>query len=333
MAERDWNPKVRRARHHERALEAALRQYSELNPFELVSKLEGNDLVVRVHLRHEIPEELSLIVGDLLHNARSALDLLVTSAAWDFAAASGGELTPADERRLFFPITRTESDFDKAAKKIEPYLSDETMTRIRIVQPWSLTSARFAEEDDDVTADQVEPLTWLDPVWRLHLLDTLDKHREVLALDFHSGTITLGDQAFEPFDDGNEPEGEPITSLDELDPEIRENLLESLRKMQEEDERPDSYDFFFSGGGELHDGAEIGRYMRHDGGQMPGGLTARGNLRLVLWEPEVMQRFRGAPTLQKTIRQMINAVEQVCAFVETGVIGDEDEGTELPATA
>src|SRR5262249_22828213 len=124
MADRDWKPKLRRARHHERALEAALRQYSELNPFELVSKLEGNDLVVRVHIRHEIPQELSLIVGDLLHNARSALDLLVTSVAWDFASESGSQLTPADERKLFFPVTRTESDFDKAAKKIEPYLSE-----------------------------------------------------------------------------------------------------------------------------------------------------------------------------------------------------------------
>lgn len=116
-------------------MEAALRQYSQLNPFELISKLEGNDLVVRVHIRHEIPEELSLIVGDLLHNARSALDLLVTSAAWDFAFESGSPLNPADERKLFFPVTRTQSDFDKAAKKIEPYLSEEIMTRIRIVQP------------------------------------------------------------------------------------------------------------------------------------------------------------------------------------------------------
>jgi hypothetical protein len=277
MADSDWKPKLRRARHHERALEAAVHHYSELDPFELVSRYEGNDLVVRVHIRHEIPEELSLIVGDLLHNARSALDLLITSAAWDFASESGTELTPVDERKLFFPVTRTESDFDNAAKKIEPYLSEETMTRIRIVQPWSLTAARLAQEDDDVTADEVQLFTWLDLVWRLQLLDNLDKHRQVVALDFRSGTITLGDQALDLLDEGNEPEGEPV-NFDDLDPEIQANLLESFRKIQEEDERPDSYDFFFAGE-ELHDGAEIGRHMRHDGGPMPGGLTARGNLR------------------------------------------------------
>lgn len=333
MANSAWKSKLRRARRHERDLEAALRQYSQLNPFELSSKLEGNDLVVRVHIRHEIPEELSLIAGDSLHNARSALDLLVTSAAWNFASESGSQLTPVDERKLFFPVTRTESDFDKAAKKIEPYISGETMTRIRMMQPWSVTAARLAQGDDDVTADEVDLFTWLDPVWRLHLLDNLDKHREVLALDFHSATITLDDDAsFDPLDYGDEPEGEPV-NFDELDPEIRENLFESFRKIQEEDARPDSYDFYFSDG-ELHDGAEIGRYRRNDRRQMAGGLTARGNLRLVLWEPEVMQRFRGSPPLPKTVREIIDEVERTCDFVETGIlIGDEEDTTELPAAA
>jgi hypothetical protein len=70
----------------------------KLDPFELVAELEANDHVVRVHIRHEIPQELSLIAGDLLHNARSALDLLITSAAHEFALKSGRELSPADER-------------------------------------------------------------------------------------------------------------------------------------------------------------------------------------------------------------------------------------------
>jgi hypothetical protein len=327
MADSAWKPKLRRARHHERDLEAALRRYSQLDPFELVSKLEGNDLVVRVHVRHEVPEELSLIAGDLLHNARSALDHLVASAAWDFALKSDRQLSPADERKLFFPVTRTEPDFDRAVNNIEPYLSEETLARIRTTQPWSNTAARLAHEHDPVTADELDLLTWLNPLWRLHLLDNLDKHREVLALDLHRATITLGDDAFEPLDDGGEPKGEPV-NFDELDPETRENLFDAIRKMQEYGARPDSYDFYFSDD-ELGDGAEIGRYIRHDHGRMPGGLTARGNLRLVLWEPEVMQQFRGALPLQTTVREMINEVEQTCAFVESGMIGDEDETTEL----
>ena len=136
------------------------------------------------------------------------------------------------------------------------------MARIRIVQPWSLTATRLAQEDDDFTADEVDRFTWLDLVWRLHLLDILDKHREVLALDFHRATISLNDDEFDPLDDGNEPEGEPI-NVDELDPETRENLFEALRKIQEQNARPDSFDFydsddFYDTTGEVHDGAEIG---------------------------------------------------------------------------
>ena len=118
MADPVWKSKLRRARHHARELEAALREYSQLDPFELVTGLEGNDLVVRVRIRHEIPEELSLIAGDLLHNARSALDLLITSAAKDFAFKSGHELSSDDERTLSFPITRTASEFKRNAKRI-----------------------------------------------------------------------------------------------------------------------------------------------------------------------------------------------------------------------
>jgi hypothetical protein len=103
-------------------------------------------------------------------------------------------------------------------------------------------------------------------------------------------------------------------------------LKRSIRKMQEDDNRPDSYDFYFSAG-ELHDGTEIGRYIRHDRAQMPGDLTARGNLRLVLWEPEVMARFRTAPPLEETVRDMTDAVDRMCTFIETGLAHSEEDSS------
>ena len=198
-----------------------------------------------------------------------------------------------------------------------------------MMQPWSIVEGMFERKGIEITPSRVDTYIWWDPLLRLSALDNLDKHREVLALNFHSATITLGDDDFDPLDDGQVPEGEPVRSFDELDPETRENLMQSILKMQEYDNRPDSYDFYFSDG-ELYDGAEIGRYIRHDRGQMPDGLTARGNLRLVLREPEVMERFRGAPSLRETVREMIDAVERVCTFIETGVLlGETDESAEL----
>lgn len=324
MADSAWRAKLKRARYHAQELQVALRNYSQLDPFELVTNLEGNDLVVRVHIRHEVPDELSLIAGDLLHNARSALDLLITSVAREFALKSGRELSSADERALSFPITRTESEFNQKTRRIAPLLTEITMQQIRVMQPWSIVEGVLESKGVEITPSRIDTYVWMDDLLRLSALDNLDKHREVLALDFHRATVTLGDDDFDPLDDGREPEGEPIHSFDELDPEVRENLIQSILKRQEYDKRPDSYDFHFSNG-ELHDGAEIGRYIRNDRGQMPGGLTARGNLRLVLWEPEVMARFRAAPPLQETVRDMIDAVDRMCTFIETGLLRSEED--------
>jgi hypothetical protein len=133
-------------------------------------------------------------------------------------------------------------------------------------------------------------------------------------------------------DDGQEPAGEPV-DFDDLEPDIQANLIQTILKQQEHDERPDSYDFFFSSG-ELSDGAEVGRYIRNDRGQMPDGLTARGNLRLVLLEPEVMERFRGSPAIQRTIRELPETVEQTCDFIDAGAQPSETaDRTELSRRA
>jgi hypothetical protein len=257
------------------------------------------------------------------------LDLLVTSIAKEFAFTSGHELSPADELALSFPITHTESEFNRKKKGIAHLLPDITMQQIRTMQPWSIIEGVLESKGVEITPNRINTYIWMIALLRLSALDNLDKHREVLALDFHRATVTLGDEDFDPLDDGQEPEGEPIHSFDELDPEIRENLMQSILKMQEYNNRPDSYDFYFANG-ELHDGAEIGRYIRNDHGQMPGGLTARGNLRLVLWEPEVMARFRAAPPLQETVRDMIDAVDRVCTFIEAGLLhSQEDTPTSL----
>jgi hypothetical protein len=333
MADSAWRAKLGRARRHAQELDAALRSYSQLDPFELITELEGNDLVVRVRIRHEVPEELSLICGDLLHNARSALDLLITSVARDFALKAGRELSPADERALSFPVTRTESEFNQKMRRIALSLPGITVQQIRVMQPWSVVEGVLESKGLEITPDSIDTYIWMDDLLRLSALDNLDKHREVLALDFHGATITLGDGDFDPLDGGQEPATEPVHSFDELEPEIRENLMQTLLKMQEYDDRPEPYDFYFSDG-QLHDGAEIGRYMRNDRGQTPGGMTARGNLRLVLWEPEVMARFRAAPPLQEAVRDMIDAVDRMCTFIETGLaLGEETTPTALYAQA
>jgi len=324
MTESAWKLKLGRARQHQLALEAALREYSQLHPFELVSRLEGNDLVVRVHMQHDIPADLSLIVGDLLHNARSALDLLVMSAARAAASETGRGLSPAQERSLSFPITRTEPDFERAARKLKRHLPKDAILRIRIAQPWTMATEQLTRANEEITANNLDPLISLDLLYRLSQLNNLDKHRQLLAVAWLPGSISLGDEELvEPIDQDQDSDVESV-DIDDIDPEILASWAEAI---EQEDARPDAHDFYFSAG-ELHDGAEIGRYIRHDRGRMPADLTARGSLRLVLWEPELTERFTGAPPAQRTTREMIDEVESICTFVESGGLAESDASSD-----
>ena len=51
----------------------------------------------------------------------------------------------------------------------------------------------------------------------------------------------------------------------------------------------------------------------------------------MLWEPELMERFSGARPVQKTVQEMIDEVESICTFVESGVLVEGDETTEVLA--
>src|SRR5262249_7950613 len=208
MAESVWKLKVGRARHHLLDFETALREYSRQHPFEIVSELEGNDLVVRVHIRRAIPAELSLIVGDLLHNARSALDLLVMSIAKSAASESGCRLSPADERSLSFPITRTEADFERAARKLGRYLPDDTVHSIWIVQPWNMAEAVLEKANEEITSYKLQALIYLDLLYRLRRLNNLDKHQQLIAVAWFPGRVTLGDElGIEPLEeDSDDPD-------------------------------------------------------------------------------------------------------------------------------
>jgi hypothetical protein len=292
----------------------ALREYSHQQPFELVGKLEENDLVIRVHMRHDIPVELSLIVGDLLNNARSALDLMIVSVARSVASESGRSLSAGEESSLSFPITCTERDFERAARKLERYLSEDTIRRLRIVQPWAMAAAQLTHQGHEVTSNDLVVLMSLDLLNRLRRLNNLDKHRQLLAATWFPGSVTHGGEtSIEPIDADPEDHDRAAVEKNDIDPEILARIAASI---EEEDTRPGAYDFYFAEGGELHDGAEIGRYRRHDRGQMPTDLIPKGSLRLVLWEPELTEYFRAAPSAQRTVREIINDVESICNFVE-----------------
>jgi len=109
---------------------------------------------------------LPLMIGDCIHNLRSALDHL----AWQLSVNNNAPLSAAE--KTFFPICLTKSGkagFDKLVKtRIMPFVSPAALAAIEESQP-------YAAYDIPEEAD----------IWVLHKLDIVDKHRLLLIAGQH----------------------------------------------------------------------------------------------------------------------------------------------------
>lgn len=101
--------KLGRARMHLAELEKDARTYMPSEPFEVYedARPDQGPLTYRVHVRAEPPEHLGLILGDALHNARTALDHVVCRLVED----GGGTVT----QDTMFPQHRRATPLRRAA--------------------------------------------------------------------------------------------------------------------------------------------------------------------------------------------------------------------------
>lgn len=158
--------KIQRAYSHlsklEQSIEKALdssgeRFSSEFDP-------QTKQQVYRAHDLPEIDPEWSLIVGDLLHNMRSALDHL----AWQLVILDKG--IPGDQTH--FPVRET--PFSKNGKltttQLQPPVKDpRILAALEACQPYRGVDGEPAQLDRN-------------QLWWLHRLNIIDKHRLLLVV-------------------------------------------------------------------------------------------------------------------------------------------------------
>lgn len=104
--------KVERAIDHAGAFNRELRAYIESEPIDIEPRFEDPPgcWVLRLRIDRYPPLRLSTILGDLVHNARSALD----HVAWELARRHLGDTDAEDLRtQISFPITLKSRDFRK----------------------------------------------------------------------------------------------------------------------------------------------------------------------------------------------------------------------------
>lgn len=184
--------KFGRSRHHAAELEGVIRDYVGREPFTVYTEEDqaSGDLVYRVKVKESPPTEMSLLLGDAIHNTRSALDYL----AWQLVIAGGG--TPGTGTQ--FPISESQAKFNRNFRENLRGSSQAAVAAVQALKPFSGGDERF---------------------WRLHRLDIADKHHLLVAVGaaHHSvnvsidvpgmGAVVLGlkpaDRAY-PLQDGTE---------------------------------------------------------------------------------------------------------------------------------
>ena len=147
--------KFQRAQQHAAELERRVQGFLQSAPFEVYEEEERatGDLLTRVRVHGQPPPELSTVIGDVVHNARTALDHLV----WQLVLANGSQ--PGE--KTAFPIARSKDSFPSYAKKCLKGVSKQASAAIEELRPYQGGDQRF---------------------WRLHQLDIEDKHHLLIPV-------------------------------------------------------------------------------------------------------------------------------------------------------
>lgn len=177
-ADASWWVKLNRASRHIEDLDKHVHDFMRRNPYAVVSESgpRPNETTYRLRVVHAIPIEFGAIVGDCLHNLRSALDC----AAFELARRYVGRgLTEAEERACEFPIRDLPSRLDAFFRdrcRLHLYGPRERRAIAGVQPGWRHDHAmRLKVPDLGTRQDDVK---W-DELWLLNRLSNIDKHRRL----------------------------------------------------------------------------------------------------------------------------------------------------------
>jgi hypothetical protein len=158
--------KVERAQEHLASLSAEVQLYLESKPYAVSAKRdpESRRLIYFVASVRPTPQRLSALLGDTIHNLRSALDHLVYQIVW-----VGTGKSPSSH--VYFPIA------DDRTKYLE-----QRRRQLKGAQPAAVA-----------TLDALNPYKGgNDELWQLHKLNNVDKHRVLITAGSAFQSVNIG---------------------------------------------------------------------------------------------------------------------------------------------
>ena len=172
--------KLGRAKLHLENFKIAAREYASSNPYDHEFVGTGINRTLQVRLAKPIPTELSLIAGDFLHNARSALDHLAANLAAKTVGA-----TAFDASKISFPICTDGTDFRSWKRNNKSNFDPSDIDEFKSLQPY------FTSQEDGP------------PLLCLSELNNLDKHR---TFAFMVPVLSIGSNRRQDTDLAGSPE-------------------------------------------------------------------------------------------------------------------------------
>lgn len=161
--------KLERAQEQFHDLIARIQTYDASKPYELPRHVntETGKFWYEFRLKTPVPIEWSVIVGEMVHNLRSALDHLV----WQMIVRDTGS-NPSHLSQ--FPIFHARSDYKARGEKYIRGVSTKGAAIIESLQPFSTGHGQA------------------DPLWHLCEISNWDKHRRIHLAQVMTQSITIG---------------------------------------------------------------------------------------------------------------------------------------------
>lgn len=149
--------KIERAEKHIHEFQTEFDAFGKTDPYSIGTEddPQTGDKVFRVKSVAPIPLVLPIIIGDVLHNLRSALDHLV----WHLVEAAGSKPTT----QTSFPIFKTATDCRKFFKKLKTGCQPK-------IEGISRTAMKLIKRTKPYKRGNKE-------LWLIHELNNIDKHR------------------------------------------------------------------------------------------------------------------------------------------------------------
>ncbi|WP_077002203.1 hypothetical protein [Variovorax sp. KK3] len=151
--------KLHRARRHYEELIKAVETYMRSEPYQVgFEHRQGKGPTYFVSAVHSVPADIPVMIGDIFHNHRGSLDHLAYQLVW---VATGKE--PVGMKQLYFPVCDSKEQYLKRQSSGDQFFHS--------------ISSNMRKAIDDIAPYKGGN----DALWKLGILNNIDKHKTLVA--------------------------------------------------------------------------------------------------------------------------------------------------------